>query len=386
MEIQAVTKRKLLSTNAKWTFLSLITLILITAAIITAEIAVRFRQTLKYGTMATTEQVLWNDKSIGLRVPFANLASGRINTNSRGFRSPEIVIPKPVGTVRLAYLGASTTWCAEVSSNEIIWPNLVTASLQDAFPWVAIDYVNGGVPGYTVSASLKNLQHRITQLEPDIIVIYHAANDLSGELREIAVKQGILETTQFKEFSWLGRYSLLWNLAEKNLRVFLAQRAASANFARIKINPETMGNQFRSDLTELIHEAHKSARIVAVATFAIHLRPGQSEEQQKRAMTSVLFYTPFMTPKGLIDAYDRYNEIIREVARVTGVVLIESENSIPGDPAHFVDSVHFSDEGSRAMADQVTRSLLANRDIVMLFRQYFGQFFERKQLTNPTRS
>jgi hypothetical protein len=48
------------------------------------------------------------------------------------------------------------------------------------------------------------------------------------------------------------------------------------------------------------------------------------------------------------------------VARDTGVLLIEGEQEIPGDMAHFHDSVHFTDAGSAAMAQRVSRALINN--------------------------
>jgi len=83
------------------------------------------------------------------------------------------------------------------------------------------------------------------------------------------------------------------------------------------------------------------------------------------ASASALFYMPFVTPATIIDTYGRYNQIIREVAHDTGVVLIEGEDDIPGDPAHFADSVHFTDLGSVAMAERISRALISNPD----FRQ-----------------
>ena len=59
----------------------------------------------------------------------------------------------------------------------------------------------------------------------------------------------------------------------------------------------------------------------------------------------------------LARSIDEYNRIIYKIAHQQGVVLIEGELEIPGDGEHFVDSVHFSDKGSRAMARRVVRAL-----------------------------
>ena len=56
---------------------------------------------------------------------------------------------KPPGTYRIAFLGGSTTYCAEVSGDDKTWPYLVVEALKAGYPDRRFDYVNVGVPGYT---------------------------------------------------------------------------------------------------------------------------------------------------------------------------------------------------------------------------------------------
>jgi len=347
-----------LSARAKWALLTLLTFAVIVALLLVAEAAVRVRQTMRYGAAATVDAYYTVDPKLDLRVPIANLSKGHISVNSLGFRGPEIALPKPAGTVRIAYLGASTTWSAEVSGNEYVWPHLATVSVARAFPDLRFDYINGGVPGYTVASSLKNLELRVAPLSPDIVVIYEGINDLTGELREVAARQGVIAEAKMQEMSWPGRYSLLWNLVEKNLRVIASQRAARRNQDRVSIDPTTLGGQYRNELAHLVRVAQQHAKVVAVATLATRVRREQMPDEQASALSSAIFFMPFITAKGLVDGYARYNEIVRDVARETGAVLIDGEDSIPDDGAHFADSVHFTDAGSKAMAERVARALV----------------------------
>jgi len=347
-----------LSVRAKWTALVVLTIGILVLLLAAAEIAIRLRQTLRYGTASTIEDTYTVDPQLGLRVPIANWVKGHIAVNSLGFRGPEIAMPKPPGTVRLAFIGASTTWCGEVSGNDKVWADIVAKSLAQAFPAHRFDYVNGGVPGYTIPASRKNLELRVAPLAPDVIVIYEGMNDLSGELREVAAAKGVARDAKMEPASRLADYSLLWNLAEKNLRVWFAQQRVQSAKGRLVLDASALGDGFRRDLTGLVQAAQQRAKRVAVATFSIQLRSGQSADEQLRAAASRLYYEPFMTPQGIIDAYRRYNEIVREVAAATGALLVDGEDDIPGDPAHFADTVHFTDAGSAAMAARVTRALV----------------------------
>jgi len=357
------------SARKLWTILVVLLTGGLIAVIAAAEIGIRLLQARRYGTAATVEQHYVLDQRIDLRVPVANLRSGRVETNSLGFRGPEIRVPKPPGTVRLAFLGASTTWCAEVSGNDKVWAHLVAEDLRRAFPRADLDYVNGGVPGYVVKSSLKNLEHRVAPLQPDIVVIYHATNDMSAELRRLAEKRGVIGEAKVEPPSWLSNHSLLWNLAEKNFRIWIAQQKAERKIGRLQVDTALLGGAFRNDLVALVRRAQREAKVVAVATFAARLRGEQSDEEQLQAAASALYYMPFMTPRGLLESYARYNQVIREVAQETGAVLIDGEHEIPGDATHFNDSVHFTDAGARAMANRVSSALGRNEQVRMLLQR-----------------
>src|SRR4030067_1328354 len=82
--------------------------------IILSESFVRLRQWIKHG--GVIEDILTIESSSGLRIPMPNKVQGAIRINSIGFRSPELVNPKPYSVVRLAFLGESTPFRSEVSS------------------------------------------------------------------------------------------------------------------------------------------------------------------------------------------------------------------------------------------------------------------------------
>jgi lysophospholipase L1-like esterase len=356
----AISTRKL-----RWLrFLTALTAMVVVA--VAAEVAVRVRQYVKYGSTATLEQQYTVDPKLQLRVPIAGFSSPRLSINSLGFRGTEIQVPKPAGTIRVAFLGASTTYCAEVSSDENVWTRLVTLELGRAFPTARFDEVNAGVSGYTLDSVLKDLEYRVAPLQPDVIVIYEASNNLSGEMRALAAQRGIIKDEHIEVSSWPSRYSLLWYLVEKNLRVMAAQHMAEAEGSQLEVDPATLGAEYRDSLLELVRAAQANARLVALATFSIQPRRDQPPQRQLEASASALFYMPFLHPKDIIAAFDRYNQIARDIARQTGALLIEGENDIPGDPDHFNDSVHFTDAGSKAMAARISGALIASPQLQAL--------------------
>jgi lysophospholipase L1-like esterase len=137
-----------------------------------------------------------------------------------------------------------------------------------------------------------------------------------------------------------------------------AQQGAAAAKDRVVLDKARLGTGFDRDMRELVAVSEKGNRLVAVATFSTQLRAEQSTEARARAAVSALVYMPNMGLDGLLFGYGRYNDIIRNVAREKGALLIDGENDIPGDPAHFADTVHFNDAGSRKMAERVFDGLV----------------------------
>lgn len=321
-----------------------------------AEGAVQLRQWLSQGHAGKISDLF--EQQDDLRVLIPDAATRTISINSLGFRGPPLTQKKPAGTLRIAFVGASTMFCAEVSGNDMTWPHLVTAAVQKEYPEVSVDYINAAVPGYTVKTSLLNFQRRVAPLHPDVTIIYHATNDLSWETRTLAEEQGIYQGHEKDRNSWLADHSQLWYLVMKNLHIKEAQSNTVNDRQRLEFSPAELGSYFRKYLTQLVTEAKKVSEVVVLVTFSYQIRPEQTLEQQLKAAGSALYYMPFMTPPGLIEAYSRYNRIIREVASETGVVLIGDEAMIPGDSEHFNDTVHFKDAGSQVMAYRVGEALL----------------------------
>jgi len=345
-----------LSSRAKWVALAVVALLGSMVVLAAAEGSVRLRQWSKYGTTASYEGLYRIDEKIQLRVLVPGAKIGNITINSSGFRGPGIEMPKPPGRIRLAFLGASTTFCAEVSGDAAVWPSLVVEQLRGRFPQAQFDFVNGGVPGYTVRLSILNLQHLVDPLDPDLVVIYHATIDLSGEVNQLAAEQGLTAAGGNRQ-NWMARHFLLWELVEKNLKVTGARRGAESEAHRVVLDKVRVGTGFDQDLRGLMELAGRDNRRVAVATFSTQLRAEQTTEEKKRAAVSALVYMPNMSLDILLFGYAKCNDIIRTVAGDRGALLIEGENEIPGDAAHFVDAVHLNDAGSRKMAERVSAAL-----------------------------
>ena len=281
-----------------------VVLTLVVVFMLIAETTVRTRQWYKYGTFWGFD-LTQIDATTGLRVPIPNKSSGPVRINSLGFRGPEIESPKPQSTLRIAFLGGSTTFSQEVSGNEYVWPHLVWKNLTERFTTNTFDYVNAAVTAYSVNDSKLNFTHRVARYKPDIIVIYHAVNDIGINGMALALGEGLGENFKRKNdslWSSLIRISLLADLVNKNFTIMLRREQANNVLTIIRFYQEFMVNAFRQDLHALVETARDTAKLVVLPTFSNRLRREQNDEMQLVAAATHLFHVPFFTISDLLDA------------------------------------------------------------------------------------
>ena len=354
-----------MSTSRSWRAKLLLSFAALFVLCLCAEDVARVRFYLQHGTLLRIHTFA-TDAASGLQIPVPNRDTGAIKIDSRGFRSPELEVPKPPGRVRLAFLGASTTFCAEASSNAATWPSLVADAVRKAHPEASIDFVNAGVAGYLLADIAKNLDYRVKPLAPDVIVIYEAMNDLTHDTRALAIEQGVYAGHSDSE-DWLAEISLFWHLVEKNVMVRTRTRDAAQASGRLDLDPLRIAPGFHARLAELVRAAQKEARFVALATFSQRTRRDQTAREQLDACITHFYYMPYMNVQAVLDGFEAYNREIRAVAAETGAYLIDGEDEIPGDAAHFADSVHFTDAGCRAMEQRVVGRLEKSPGFQALF-------------------
>jgi lysophospholipase L1-like esterase len=100
--------------------------------------------------------------------------------NQFGFIStPDLTLEKPPDTIRIVFLGGSST--AGVGSgfnDDETWPWQTVELLRQRFPEKKFELINGAMGGYSSFESYGRLWSRIRFFSPDIIVVYHGWNEM----------------------------------------------------------------------------------------------------------------------------------------------------------------------------------------------------------------
>lgn len=108
--------------------------------------------------------------------------------NARGLRGADLH-PRSESSVRILFLGDSTTWGWGVEAGQA-YPALLGERLQARYPDTDIQVLNAGVPFYGTIDEVAFLKHRVAELDPDIVVLqFNAVDDFEQNRRPSIERQ-----------------------------------------------------------------------------------------------------------------------------------------------------------------------------------------------------
>jgi len=102
--------------------------------------------------------------------------------NSLGLRGPEIIVPKPADIYRIILIGGSSTYDTSIRDWRNDWARQLEKELRKKYERDNIEVINAGLGGYTSWESLINLEFRLVDLEPDLLIVYEGLNDIHARL------------------------------------------------------------------------------------------------------------------------------------------------------------------------------------------------------------
>lgn len=284
---------------------------------------------------------------------------GRVATiNSYGMRAPDArdpASPKPEGVQRVVCAGGSTTYGMYVSRDDLTWPARTEQRLREGGRRVEV--WNAGVPAWDARTSLTNLELRLFDLAPDVVIVCHVYNDVIANHDPSYLRTAAVE--------WEDRLSLWQPLhGHSALYRFVLSRFKSPKDA-LKHKAERLREEgleaFRANLRRLVRRCRERGAQVLLATEPSCLRPTYEESARDQVPGLSYWYdelSPLAYPV-LLEGIARYNEAVREVARETGAPLCDIERRMPHDVSLFMSPVHHTDEGEVLVSSFVAETLLA---------------------------
>lgn len=302
----------------------------------------------------------------------------RVFVDEKGFLvspGPQLSLEKAPGEIRIATIGGSTTASINLSYEEN-WPGIVGAYLQTRFPDRKISVINAGIPGFDTAQSIGNLALRVMPYQPDIVIIYHAYNDLkavraegsfSPDYTHIHPKPFGFHVDAGWTESLLENSMLYVRARNRNLVVDKLDRLKASQETGLPTVPEQAVRTFEQHMRALAAIARSGNAQVVFPSFATLHEPGLDygddsvvsnlSNLRRSELRALLYYTPGLTVNGVLDGIVKYNDVMRRIAEQVGVHWVDTASALNHEEKYFLDRVHFSREGANRFAAEIAPKL-----------------------------
>ncbi|MEZ0227455.1 MAG: SGNH/GDSL hydrolase family protein [Planctomycetota bacterium] len=298
--------------------------------------------------------------------------------NALGFRGKKLrTVKKPPGTYRIFFLGASTTE-NQCLPEEKTFAGIVQARLDAALQGAPnVEVANCGLTGYGIARSLSLIEHRILNLEPDLIVVLDAENDMMTSLDErFDPTNALLDVDEPNLREFVAKRSRIFALAdsattkkENDARRPFNRRRAMARGRPYHV-PEGVKldhflEPFKAYLRWVALVCH-DARVPVVFMTQPTLWKEKHTPDEVAAMWMACFPTGknHLPPEGAAKLMAQYNEGVKTVGAQMSVPVVDLAASVPKDLRHFVDDAHMTAEGNVSVAEAVLATILKDGKLI----------------------
>ena len=316
-------------------------------------------------------------------VPGPGYRDGANHHNSLGLRGEEIAPVAPPGVYRIVCLGGSTTYSTPVEDPADAYP----ARLEEALHRIGhrqVEVVNAGVPGYGSLESLLYFELKILDLEPDLILVTHAANDVHARLvwppqayqgdnsgwrnaRPLERQPAILEHSMALRMLWIR---MGWLPSFRSMESVFRPDAATSFTGRF--HTQVMAGSYPEGPFEEVPIARmlEENRPVYLARHLRNLIAVASTHGIDVALVTFPYHPSWPGKAPVADPAYRAalagsNQVVRQIAAASEAYGFDLAARIPADEQLYTDGYHFTREGNelraRYLAERIVEHPLLER-------------------------
>ncbi len=295
----------------------------------------------------------------------------RIRVDDQGFIMPSKVHEHP--DVVLAFLGGSTTECIYDDENNR-FPYLAGHLLEEQ-TGLKVNSYNAAKSGNDSLHTINILVNKVIPLKPDIAVTMENINDLAVLLYEgtywnshptrgpLVVKKPDWKTVgkDLEETFHLARDLVIPNLYSGIHRLvhteskFTADEFKKVRGRKIEVKPDQLVPEFTLNLQTFINICR--ARGITPVLMTMPSRLKESPDALIARLMKNLEAQQGITYREFKEAFDRFNQVIREVGARNRILVIDLAGEIPQEKEYMSDVAHYTPAGSRLVARKIAAAL-----------------------------
>ncbi len=281
--------------------------------------------------------------------------SPKLQTNNLGYINGvngdrQVKLPKPKNLIRVNCLGASTTQNYLQLNEEIYSYPLELEKILKSKKNKNIEVNNCGSGGYTSSDLLVRTLLQNLDTDPDIIIFYHAYNDIKSYLTpgyssDYSHSRKNLGENYYKFY--LG--SLIPNIPlsffnylinkwfSQNHRYSLVDNISKGEFDLGKKNNIEEGlNTYERNLQYLITVCKSRNIKIILCSFCFYLYDDVKDNPIHMNFKEIV---------------KKENEVLKNLAAKNNIDFIDTDKQIKKNKENFLDTIHFSHKGMKNLAE-----------------------------------
>ncbi len=286
--------------------------------------------------------------------PTPNYQKGLTSHNSLGYRNDEFPLEKPSGVYRIIALGGSSTYDVSIKDNAHTFTAQLERLLKEDYGYQNVQVINAGVPGYNSWEILVNLEFRVLDLDPDLVIIYENTNDVHARMVEPSAYRGddlgrrqawqVPPVALWEHSALLRIVSRMMNMSRQvSIDDFVSSptyvswpfeyRLIDDNLDPGEILKENPPIYFRRNLENMSAIAKEHDVTILLTTWA---------------------YSPYLKDYAAQDYYQHgfkeNNDVVKEVAADQHVPLFDFAAVMPQDAKYWADGRHVNESGALVKA------------------------------------
>lgn len=315
--------------------------------------------------------------------PYTMFGAGRSDTglNELGYRGPAPTMPKPADEIRVVVLGGSTVFLGNPSVPELLEGELQARGLD------RVRVYNFGVVASVSEMELARLVHEVLDLEPDLVVMYNGANDITAPVLYdprpgYPANFYVVESNPFlnEDFSLAG-----WLLSRSHLARILVPRQIEESLFPVATLRENAGwgsEAWRTEIADIyvgnVEKADaisrgRSAEFAAILQPMLYFKSERTEKEESGA-EFILGMVSYAAPRSwqesdgaaTLEAHSRdVRGRIRQRAEALppGTTFVDLSDFFADDETVFLDFVHVEQAVKPRLAAAIADELLLRPEI-----------------------
>jgi hypothetical protein len=295
----------------------------------------------------------------------AGQASETASINSQGFRGPEFNAFKRPDIFRIVCMGGSSTFGFHNNDDETYPFQLENLFKKNSIKNNKVEVINAGFPYYNTGSIKALLINEILDLNPDLVTLYTAYNDIDWPLKI---------TPAFRMNLWLQQHSVIYLLLKKlinsdllyyKLRFKIEKNLPiSLNKDNYEKDLELKVQRYRSNLSEIMQICRKNdIKLILIKqpmtnNFLRSRKHFRTYEEEYKATLQDYKSENFNSQTDLlILVHYRLIKEMQRLAENNNIPIVDNIALVDDDRKRLASHVHLTQEANLKLAEQLHKTI-----------------------------